>query len=157
MCPNRAILAVIFLASFWVAPAIAETENGLVGVWEMIALRNDKGLERPPPFPLNHLIFSAEGYFSQTALPVKRPKINKSMEKLTREELLSRFKNLSARFGTYEVSGSQLMRWTYSHSNPNRENYVTTCEFRIEGDVMTLTHSGTKSEAKWRRLNPTSP
>lgn len=148
----KSIFAVVALLGFCIAPAVAQTQSPLVGVWERISFKNGKGVMRQPPLPSARVIFSADGYFSQTAVPAKRPKIDTRVSELNRDELVDRFNYLSARFGKYEVSGNRLTRTEASHSNPNLEGRVITHEFGIDGDVMTLTISGTQFETKWQRL-----
>lgn len=105
-----------------------------------------------PPGPAAFVIFSANGYFSQTAIPTGRNKIDKPLDQMTREELLGRFQAVIARRGTYTVSGNRLTRKDVSHTNPNTEGSDAVQDFRIEGDFPILTTPGNKAEARFRRV-----
>ena len=50
------------------------------------------------------LIMSENLYFTQTTLPLGRPKLNKPLNQMTREEILARLRGVVARQGTYKFS-----------------------------------------------------
>lgn len=111
------------------------------------------GAKMQPPAPAAFVIFSADGFYSQTAIPVGRPKIDKPLQQMTKEELVQRFNRLDAVRGTYTIAGNRLTRKEIAHGNPNNEDYELVQLFRIEGDVLILsrpdpTHRG---EARFRR------
>ena len=97
---------------------------------------------------------TTDGFFSQTAIPTGRPKLNKPLKEMTKEELLAQFTNVVARRGTYTVSGNRLTRTDITNTNPNNEGTAIVQLFRIEGDVLILTNSDTtkKNEARFRRV-----
>ena len=148
----RIVVALLFVFVFaYGARALAQPQNPLVGAWERVSAKNDEGIDVQPPEPVAFVIFTADGYFSQTVIPTGRTKLKKPLEDMTKEELLHRFQNLFAWRGTYTVSGNTLTRRIISHTNPNIEGTEFVQEFRIDGDLLILTRPGTKFETRFRR------
>jgi Lipocalin-like domain len=148
----RIVVSLLFVCVFaYGANALAQHQNPLVGAWERLSLKNAEGVDIQPPEPVAFVIFSADGYYSQTVIPTGRNKLKKPLEDMTKEELLNRFQLLFAWRGTYTVSGNTLTRRIISHSNPNVEGTELAQEFRIEGDLLILTVPGSKAEARFRR------
>lgn len=117
---------------FGTASGFGQNPNPLVGSWERI--------RSEPPSPPAFLIFSNDGFFTQTILPVDRPKINKPLRELTKEELIFRYEQRVARRGPYRIEGNKLIRHDVAHHNPNlvgRENVEL---WRIEGDTLILSN-----------------
>jgi hypothetical protein len=54
------------------ARALAQPQNPLVGAWERLSLTNAEGVDIQPPEPAAFVIFSADGYYSQTVIPTGR-------------------------------------------------------------------------------------
>src|SRR5499433_991016 len=133
------------------ASVLAQNQPPLVGTWERFSLKNDEGVDIQPPEPVAFVIFSADGYYSQTVIPTGRTKLKKPLEDMTKDELLNRFQLLFAWRGTYTVSGNTLTRRVISHSNPNVEGGELVQEFRLEGDLLIWTRPGSKAEARLRR------
>lgn len=132
----------------------AEAQGPLVGAWERFAIKDSTGTEVQTLPPAAFTIFSANGFYSQTAIPTDRPKVDKPLADYTKEELLSRFSRAEARRGRYTVSGNTLTRTYVSSLNPNDEGRTPQIQhFRIEGDVLVLTSTaaGNKSEVRFRR------
>lgn len=129
----------------------AQSGSPLVGAWERFSVINPQGTPQPQA-PPSFVIFSADGYFSQTAVTVGRPKIDKPLPELTREELLARFQNAQIRRGTYRVAGDRLTRIDVVNLDPNQEGSEQTQRFRIEGDVLVLNNLDSKAEARFRRM-----
>ena len=149
---TQIVVSVLFVFVFaYGASAVAQNQNPLVGAWERFSLKNDEGVDIQPPEPAAFVIFTADGYFSQTVIPTGRNKLKKPLEDLTKEELLHRFQNLFAWRGTYTVSGNTLTRRIISHTNPNIEGTELVQEFRLEGDLLIWTRPGSKAEARLRR------
>jgi hypothetical protein len=145
---SKLLLGITFLLIVQIAGA--QDPNRVVGAWERISLTDAKGVvAKPVPA---FLIFSASGHFAQTVTPAGRPKVNKPLQDMTREELLARFQGLTARFGIYTVAGNKLTRKSITHVNPGAEGTDETQLFRIEGDVLILTTEGEKGEVRFRRL-----
>jgi hypothetical protein len=148
----RIVVALLFVCIFaYGASALAQHQNPFVGAWERVSAKNDEGVDVQPPVPAAFVIFSADGYFSQTTIPTGRNKLKKPLEDMTKEELLNRFQLLFAWRGTYTVSGNTLTRRIILHSDPNLEGIEFVQEFRIEGDLLILTRPGSKAEARFRR------
>src|SRR5215510_594687 len=148
----RIVVALLFVCVFaYGARALAQNQNPLVGAWERLSLKNDEGVDIQPPEPVAFVIFSADGYFSQTVIPTGRNKLKKPLEDMTKDELLHRFQLLFAWFGTYTVSGNTLTRRIISHTNPNAEGTELVQAFGIDGDQLILTRPGSKAEARFRR------
>jgi hypothetical protein len=134
--------------------ASAQSASALAGTWERFSIRDDNGNMPNPQPPAAFLIMTTDGFFSQTAIPTGRPKLNKPLKEMTKEELLAQFTNVVARRGTYTVSGNRLTRTDITNTNPNNEGTAIVQLFRIEGDVLILTNSDTtkKNEARFRRV-----
>ena len=148
----RMVVALLLVCVFsYGASALAQHQNPLVGAWERFSLKNDEGVDMQPPEPVAFVIFTADGYFSQTVIPTGRNKLKKPLEDMTKDELLHRFQNLFAWCGTYTVSGNTLTRRIISHTNPNIEGTELVQEFRLEGDLLIWTRPGSKAEARLRR------
>ncbi len=93
----RIVVALLFVFVFaYGASALAQNQNPLVGSWERLSVKNDEGVDVQPPEPAAFVIFSADGYFSQTVIPTGRNKLKKPLEDMTKEELLNRFQLLFA-------------------------------------------------------------
>jgi hypothetical protein len=145
-----AILALLTVAS----PALAQPPSPLVGAWERFSFRNADGTVGQPPLAAAFVIFSADGYYSQTSVPTGRNKVNKPLDQLSREELLDRFRNVSIFRGKYTISGTRLTRTFDSVSDPNQEGGQAVQDFRLDGDVLILsgTAPGSQQEARFRRV-----
>lgn len=91
-----------------------------------------------------------------SALPTDRPKVNKPLAEMTREELLARFSEVRVQRGVYTVSGDRLITQRRGSHDPNEESALIPRLFRIEGDVMTLRapDPANKLQARFRRLKP---
>ena len=148
----RIVVSLLLVCAFaYGASALAQNQPPLVGAWERFSLKNDEGVDIQPPEPVAFVIFTADGYFSQTVIPTGRNKLKKPLEDMTKDELLHRFQNLFAWRGTYTVSGNTLTRRIISHTNPNIEGTELVQEFRLEGDLLIWTRPGSKAEARLRR------
>jgi len=148
----RIVVSLLLVCVFaYGASALAQNQNPLVGAWERVSAKNDEGVDVQPPVPAAFVIFSADGYFSQTVIPTGRNKLKKPFEDMTKDELLHRFRLLFAWFGTYTVSGNTLTRRIITHTDPNLEGIEFVQELRIDGDLLILTRPGSKAEARFRR------
>jgi hypothetical protein len=128
--------------------------SSLVGTWERTSLLNAEGKPTQPPAPAAYLIFSADGHFTQIAIPTGRAKVNKPVDQMTREELVARFNRVEARGGSYTVAGNRLTRKNERHGDPNQEGTDAVQLFRVEGDTLVLSSADPKqkNEARWRRV-----
>ena len=151
---NRLVVAVGIVVALGLAPVShAQAQNPLIGSWERISLLDAEGKSTQPPAPPAFVIFSADGFFSQSAIPAARPKVNKPIDQMTKEELAQRFNRLETRRGTYSISGNRLTRKNIANGDPNGEGTEQTQLFRIEGGVLILSSSDPKlkNEARFRR------
>ena len=128
----------------------------LVGAWERFAMKDSTGTDIRPLPPAAFTIFSADGSYSQIAIPTGRAKVNKPLAEYTKEELLARFSGAEARRGRYSAMGTTLTR-TYTVSlDPNAEGRDPQVQhYRIVGDVLILTSTSpatNKSEVRFRRV-----
>ncbi len=118
----RTPLAVCVMAALVSLGTPAQAQRpSLVGAWERFQLKDSVGGNIQPPSPAAFLIMSAEGFYVQTAIPKNRPKATKQLAEMTREELLSRFSDVEARWGKYSVAGDTLSRTYAASVNPNAE------------------------------------
>ena len=104
------------------AQVAAQAPHAIVGAWERFAIKDSTGTDVAPPPPAAFTIFSADGFYSQTAIPTGRPKVTKPLADYTKEELLARFDRAEARRGQYTISGNTLTRTYVSSLNPNSED-----------------------------------
>lgn len=130
--------------------AAAQAPSPLVGAWERASMTDARG-EAAKPEPA-FLMFSASGQFAQTVTPAGRPKLNKPLADMTRDELVARFQGVSARFGSYSVAGAKLTRKNIAHLSPAAEGTQETQNFRIENNVLILTTEGEKGEVRFKRM-----
>lgn len=153
----RVLLTLSLLVVSLVTPGgRMEAQGGLklVGAWQRFSMKDSTGKDVQSPPPAAFTIFSADGFYSQTAIPTGRAKVSKPLADYTKEELLARFDRAEARRGKYTVSGNTLTRTYESTLNPNDEGRAPQVQrFRIEGDVLILTSASpaNKSEIRWRR------
>lgn len=122
-------------------PAMGQSTNPLVGVWERISLMRGTTQGQPPAAP-EFLILTADGYFSESELPEGREKANKPLDQMTKEELVDRFRRTAASRGTYTIQGNVLIRKHIADLNPNAEGSDQVRNFRIEGDILILSAGG---------------
>lgn len=137
----KSFVCAVFAVLLGVTSAFAQ--NPLVGSWERI--------KADPPDEMAFLILSSDGFFTQTILPDDRPKINRPLRDLTKEELVVRYEQLVARRGPYRVEGNRLIRIDAAHHNPNligRENVEL---WRIEGDTLILSNLQGKDTNWYKR------
>ena len=145
------MLAVLTLASAGIARAQAPT---VVGAWTRVSLRDSVGKSVQPPDAPAFVIFSANGFFSQSAIPAGRPKLNKELTALTKDELLARFQHVDAWRGTYAIAGTRLTRKTVADLDPDGEGTELVQVMRFGGDTLILTrpNPADKSEARFVRV-----
>ncbi len=128
--------------------------NLLVGAWERVSALDATG--RPATSSPGLLIISADGNYIYTDIPPNRPKVNKPLDQMSREELLARFQGLSVRRGTWTLSGNRWSRVELGSENPNLEGSEAVRLWRIEGDQLVLysTDPENKTENRWKRVMP---
>src|SRR4051794_19517097 len=131
----------VALFIFVCLPAMAQSTNPLVGVWERISLMRGTTEGQPPAAP-EFLIVSADGYFSESELPEGREKVNKPLDQMTKEELVARFSRTAASRGTYTIVGNVFSRKHIADLNPTAEGSDQVRSFRFEGDILVLYAGG---------------
>lgn len=149
---RRYLLSAVAVAAL-VVPALAQAQPSIVGAWERVSLVDAQGKTSQPPAPPAFLIFSADGFFSQSAVPAGRAKVSKPLAEMTKEELIARYSRMETRRGTYTISGNRLTRRNVTHGDPNQEGTEGVQLFRIEGDTLILSSADpkAKNEARFRR------
>jgi lipocalin-like protein len=133
--------------------ASTPTQKVFVGTWERFSFTDVDGKPKEDRFVRAHLIFTADGHYSQTLLPAGRDKSNKPLKEMTKEELLKRFEGTEAMYGTYSIAENKLIRKKLTNLNPNAEGQEFVQIFRFEGDVLILTLPRASTfEARFRRV-----
>jgi hypothetical protein len=117
--------------------------NPLVGAWHNIT---------DPKFPQALLIFSADGYYAQVAIPPGRSKPKNDFDHRTREELMKQFGGFRASYGTWKADGTKLIRLRTASEEPGTEGTQSVDEFRFEGDILILTGQNAQSRGRFRRM-----
>jgi hypothetical protein len=138
---NIRTLALVLLLG--TTAGFAQNSNPLVGSWERIKAD-------PPALPA-FLIFSNDGFFTMTILPADRPKSDKPLRELTKDELIVRYERLVARRGPYRIEGNRLIRNDAAHHNPNLVGRDVIDLWRIEGDTLILSDPKGKDNGWYRR------
>ncbi len=134
--------------------AAAQNAGALVGAWQRFSMKDSTGTAVDPVPPAAFVVFTADGFYSQTAIPAGRPKLAKALAEHTKEELLARVDGSEARHGRYTVAGNVLTRTYIASLNPNNEGSPPQVQqFRIDGDVLILTSTrpGNMGEVRFRR------
>lgn len=152
MDPKKfARLFVLVLATTGVARAQAPT---VVGAWTRVSLRDSVGKAIQPPVAPAFVIFSANGYFSQTAIPAGRPPLNKELAAMSKGELLARFQHVDAWRGTYSIVGTRLTRKTIADVDPRGEGNEIVQVMRFAADTLILSrvNPADKAEARFVRV-----
>jgi hypothetical protein len=150
---TRLIVVAAVLAWGVATASPARAQSPLVGAWERVSLVDGEGKPTQPPAPAAFLLFTADGFFSQSGIPTGRAKTSKPLDQMSKEELLQRFNRLETRRGTYTVSGNRLTRRNVAHGDPNQEGTEQVQLFRIEGGMLILSSADPKqkNEARFRR------
>lgn len=132
----------------------AAQSSPLTGAWERVSLRDSAGTILQPPGAAAFAIYSANGHFSQIAIPTGRPISDKPLTDMTKEELLVRFQGASASRGTYTISGNRLTRKSLSNLNPAQEGRDLVQVFRLAGDTLILSspNPASRGEARFVRV-----
>lgn len=144
------VLSVVVVTHTGIAAA---QSSPLTGAWERVSLRDSAGAMIQPPTAVAFAIYSANGYFTQIAIPAGRAMSDKPVNDMTREELVARFQGVSALRGTYVISGNRLTRRTLASLNPAQEGRDLVQTFRIDGDTLILgsPNPASRAEAKFVR------
>ena len=152
---SRTILAVLCAISLSALSPQAQTPDPLVGTWERFSATDGQGLTLEPQPPAAVLVFTASGYFSEIAMPAKRPSGGKSLEDMSQEELLARMQNTEGRRGTYTLEGDRLTRRNVvPATSPGLAAADAAETARVDSDVLILgsTDPNNKAESRFRRV-----
>jgi Lipocalin-like domain len=141
------LLRFVWLSLIACAPMMAQTSS-LVGTWERTLVSLNGVPHQEPP---EIIIFSAEGYYMQAAIPIGRPKSTSPLP------LAKRYQDLAAAQGPYSVSGNMLTRKHVLDLDPNADGYDEVRQFRMEGSEMVLggkRRDGSTVEARFHKVPP---
>ena len=132
--------------------------NPLIGTWERVSLLRNSLSVQPPDAPL-YLKFGADGYWSMMEMPDDRPKVNKPLEEMTREQLFERFKDVDGGWGYYIVKRDIVNRIHDEDIGPGREGAQHIREYIFEDKIMNLAGTGANRspQARMRPLAPQPP
>lgn len=134
------VISVLFLVGTSVAQ---EAPSPLIGSWHNIA---------NPKYPQALMIFSADGYYAQIAVPPGRSKPKNDFEHRSREELMKQFGGFLASYGSWKTDGAKLIRVRTASEDPGVEGTEVVAEFRFDGDVLVLTGQDGHAEGRFRRM-----
>lgn len=144
----------VFALLLFPLAATAQTGDPLAGAWEQTAARNiTTGQAQQLTPPALKVVF-ANGHYAQFRAAPNRAKLDVPREKMTREQLLERG-NMAGQYGTYRVAGTKFTRRIVSAADPSNEGREVVGEFRVEGDMLTITApnaQGQTTETRFRRL-----
>jgi hypothetical protein len=129
--------------------------NPLVGTWERVSLLRNSLSVQPPDAPL-YLKFGADGYWSMMEMPDDRPKINKPIEEMTKEELFQRFDKVEGGWGYYIVKRDIVNRVHDEDIAPGREGAQHIREYIFEDKIMNLAGTGANRSPQ-ARMQPMTP
>ena len=130
----------VFLASLFLA-TFAQAQGSLEGAWQTTEVMFTGGSEEDTTDTdpnLQLMVFSA-GHFSVMRNVGDRPDPVPEGQTLTDEDRLAAFAAFRANSGTYEVSGSKLMRHRMIARIPEDVGIMDEVEYRIEGDKLMMT------------------
>lgn len=126
--------------------------NPLVGTWGRVSLLRNSLSVQPPDAPL-YLLFGADGYWSMMEMPDDRPKLDKTLDQMTKEELAKRFHDVSGGWGYYIVKNNIVNRIHDEDIAPGREGGQHVRYYIFEDKVMNLAGTG-KNMSPQARMAP---
>ena len=113
--------------------------NPLQGVWSLTASDPGDGSPVVDPSQPGLYIF-VEGYYSAVYAPGAEPRIAAEIAfQPTSEEMVAQHSSIIVNTGTYTISGSTVTFRPIIAKSPAFVGGHATDEFRVEGDVLTLT------------------
>ncbi|MEX2301526.1 MAG: lipocalin-like domain-containing protein [Bryobacterales bacterium] len=152
----------VALCALLVVPAAAQHAdfevNPLVGTWERVSLLRNSLSVQPPDAAL-YLKFNADGYWSMMEMPEGRPKVNKPLEEMTKEELFQRFDKVEGGWGYYIVKRDIVNRIHDEDISPGREGVQHIREYMFEDKIMNLAGTGANRspQARMQPMTPSPP
>lgn len=133
-----ALLGLIVAVACGQAPSSDEA-NQLHGVWSMTAVDPGDGSEVIDPSQPGLYIF-ADNYYSAVYAPGGELRVPSQVAfQPTPEEMVVQYESIIVNTGTYEISGSTVTFRPIIAKSPGFVGGQATSEFRIEGDMLTLT------------------
>jgi len=149
-------LALTALAALPVLAQHSEFEtNPLIGTWERVSLLRNSLSVQPPDAAL-YLKFGADGYWSMMEMPDDRPKVNKPLEEMTKQELFERFDKVDGGWGYYIVKRDIVNRIHDEDIAPGREGAQHIREYIFEDKIMNLAGTGANRSPQ-ARMKPLAP
>ncbi len=131
--------------------------NPLIGTWERVSLLRNSLSVQPPDAAL-YLKFGADGYWSMMEMPDDRPKVNKPLEEMTKQELFDRFDNVEGGWGYYIVKRDIVNRIHDEDISPGRDGAQHIREYIFEDKIMNLAGTGANRSPQARmKLLPPQP
>ncbi len=130
----------VFLASLFLT-TLAQAQGSLEGAWQLTEVMRTGGSEEDTTDtdPNLQIILFTEGHHSSMRNVGDRPDPVAEGQTLTDEDRLAAFAAFRATSGTYEVSGSKLIRHSMLNRNPGNVGNTGEVEYRIEGDKLMIT------------------
>ncbi len=120
-------------------PDPAAPANPLQGVWSLTASDPGDGSPAIDPSQPGLYIF-AEGYYSAVYAPGAESRVPSDIPfQPTPEEMVAQHVSIIVNTGTYEISGSIVTFRPIIAKSPGFVGGEATSEFRIDGDMLTLT------------------
>ncbi len=129
-----------FIASLFLT-TLALAQDSLEGAWQTTEVMVTGGSEEDTTNTdpnLSVLLFT-KGHYSTMRIAGDRPDPVTEGQTPTDEQRLAAFEALRVNSGTYEVSGSKLMRHVMMNRNLGAVGNTNEVEYRIEGDKLMLT------------------
>lgn len=153
MC-NKSVGTLILFLTLAIADVAQAQSRALPGAWRRISFRDSTAQPLQPRLVPAFVIFSANGYFSQSVIPAGRPKIAKLWKEMSKEELLSLVEGVDAWSGSYTLNGATLTRTTVSSLDPTAEGAKLVQVVRFGGDTLILTwpNPPNRSESRFLRV-----
>ncbi len=137
---NHLVTITVFIASLFLT-TLALAQDSLEGAWQTTEVMFTGGSEEDTTNTdpnLNIVVFSA-GHYSMMRNAGDRPDPVPEGQTPTDEQRLAAFEALRVNSGTYEVSGSKLMRHVMMNRNLGAVGNTNEVEYRIEGDKLMMT------------------
>ena len=151
---NKSVGTLLLFLTLAIADVAHAQARALPGAWRRISFRDSTAQPLQARAVPAFVIFSANGYFSQSSFPADRPKIEKAWKDMSKQELLSLLEDAAAWSGSYTVSGTTLTRTTVSSLDPTTEGTKLVQVVRFAGDTLILTwpNPANRSESRFMRV-----
>ena len=140
------LLVCISMWSIQLSAQAGTNKSPLSGAWKVVET------EAGPVSQPNLYIFTARHFSRMNTIGEKpRAKFKEyDPAKTTPQEKLSAYDTFAANTGTYEISGNTIVFKVLLAKNPNRPD--DKLQFKVEGNMLTITNPATKAVTKLTRL-----